>query len=410
MKPIMTLLLIVTVAQTLLSAKDKLFIVERESESLATIRDGLMRTKMKDMHNMNHGIVKFSGHEAYLISRDGYVVKFDPIDEKILAEYKTSKSAIGFVIGKNYVAVANYDDKSVDILTRDLKPIQKIETGSKNVGIKIYKNYLIFAQMDADKVTVLKDENEGKGLPKFKIYKEFDNVGKMPFDAMIREGHYIVGFFLNKAFGVIDLDKMEFKEIKITADGNKPVLKVPHFGFWSLSKDKVFIPAVGDNKVLVYDSKFHFIKNIETLGLPVFTALSPDKKYLAVTFSGKDFPKIQIIDTETLKIIKTFSFAGKVLHVRWSPSEPKLYVSVNDANQISVIDTREWFLEREIYQVEHPSGIFIYEMDSDEERRDAGVAPKKSIELLDAKKKKAEEARKIFQESLKKRAAKEEKK
>jgi len=288
MKNMIKLFLVIAIAQTFLPATDKLFIVERESESLATIRDGLMRTKMKDMHNMNHGIVKFKGHEAYLISRDGYVVKFDPIEEKVLAEYKTSKSAIGFVIGENYVAVANYDDKSVDILTRDLKPIQKIKTGSKNVGIKIYKNYLIFAQMDADKVTVLKDENEGKGLPKFTIYKEFENVGKMPFDAMIRDGNYIVGFFLNKAFGVIDLDKMTFKEVKITADGNKPVLKVPHFGFWSLSENRVFVPAVGDNKVLVYDNKFNFIKNIETLGLPVFTALSPDKKFLAVTFSGKD--------------------------------------------------------------------------------------------------------------------------
>ena len=401
MKILIKLLLGLAFVQTVVPATDKLFVVERESESLATIRDGLMRTKMHNMHNMNHGIVKFKDHEAYLISRDGYVVKFDPVDEKVLAEYKTSKSAIGFVIGKNYVAVANYDDKSVDILTRDLKPIQKIKTGSKNVGIKIYKNYLIFAQMDADKVTVLKDENEGKGLPKFKIYKEFDNIGKMPFDAMIKEGKYIVGFFLNKAFGVIDLDKMEFKEIKITADGNKQVLKVPHFGFWSIAEDKVFIPAVGDNKVLVYDPQFHFIKNIEVLGLPVFTSLSPDKKYLAVTFSGKNFPEIQIIDTKTLKVIKTFKFAGKVLHVRWSPSEPFLYVSVNDANQISVIETRDWYLEREIYQVEHPSGIFIYELDKNETRRDAGAAPQR-IELLSEKQKKEEEARKIFQEAIKK--------
>ncbi len=41
------------------------------------------------------------------------------------AEYKTSKSAIGFVIGDNFVAVANYDDKSVDILTKELKPYSK---------------------------------------------------------------------------------------------------------------------------------------------------------------------------------------------------------------------------------------------------------------------------------------------
>lgn len=355
-------MMISIVCTTMTSASEKYFVVERESESVAVIEEGLVRRHMENMHNMNHGIIKFDGDDAYLISRDGYVVKFDPKTEKIQSEYKTSKSAIGFVIGENYVAVANYDDKSVDILTRDLKPIDKIITGSKNVGIKIYKDMLVFAQMDNDKVTVLKNENRAKGLPKFKIFKEF-KVGKMPFDAMIKEHTYIVGFFLTKAFGVIDLDKMEFSEIKVTAKDNKPVLKVPHFGFWSLSEAKTFIPAVGDNAVMVYDNSFKFIKNVEMQGLPVFTSLSPDKKYLAVTFSGKDFPTIQILDTKTLKIIKTFTFKGKVLHVRWSKEYPQLYVSVNDANQINVIDTREWFLEREIFQVKAPSGIFLYQMD-----------------------------------------------
>jgi len=342
------------------TVKEKVFVVERENNSVAVIQDGLTRRHMENMHNMNHAIIKFDGKDAYLISRDGYVVKFDPITEKKEAEYKTSKSAIGFVIGKNYVAVANYDDKSVDILTRDLKPVQKIKTGSKNVGIKIYKDYLIFAQMDNDKVTVLKDEHRGKGLPKFKRVKEF-KVGKMPFDAMIEGNTYIVGFFLDKGFGVIDLDKMKYKKIAVTTKGNKPVLKVPHFGFWSLSDDKTFIPSIGDNSVLVYDKAFGFIKDIKTQGLPVFTSLSPDKRFLAVTYSGKDFPTIQIIDTNTLQIIKSFTFPGKVLHVRWSKLYPDLYVSVNDANQVSVIDTRNWVLERDIYQVERPSGIFIYE-------------------------------------------------
>ena len=350
------------------NASEKLFVVERESESVAVINRGLVKSHMENMHNMNHGIIKFDGEDAYLISRDGYVVRFDPVSEKVLSEYKTSKSAIGFVIGKNYIAVANYDDKSVDILTRDLKPIDKIITGSKNVGIKIYKDMLIFAQMDSDKVSVLKNENAGKGLPKFKPYKEF-NVGKMPFDAMIKDHTYIVGFFLSKSFGVIDLDTMKYSEIKVTAKDNKPVLKVPHFGFWSLSDDKTFIPAVGDNAVMVYDKEFNFIKNIEMQGLPVFTSLSPDKKYLAVTFSGKDFPTIQIVDTKTLKILKTFTFKGKVLHLRWSNIDEYLYVSVNghgdkrDQNKVNVINTKEWYLEREIFNIKHPSGIFIYQTD-----------------------------------------------
>ncbi len=346
---------------TAFKTNEKLFVVERESESLAIIDQGMPKGSMSGVHNMNHGVVKFDGKDGYVISRDGYIVKFDPENEKIVKEYKTSDSAIGFTIEKNYIAVANYAKKSVDILDRDLNPVQSFETGSKNVGIKTYKNYLVFSQMDNDKITVLKDKNEGKGLPSFEIYKEFNDVGVMPFDAMIKDNNFITGFFKSDFFGVVDLDTMQYSKIKILLGDKKPVLKVPHFGFWSISDGNVFIPAVGDNKVLVYTSDFKFVKNIETEGLPVFTALSPDKKYMAVTFSGDKFPVVQIIDTQTLEIVKRFEFDGKVLHVRWSNSRPNLYVAVNDTNKIAVINTKDWYLARELFNIKKPSGIFIYE-------------------------------------------------
>jgi protein NirF len=345
----------------MLNTNEKVFVVERENNSLAVIEKGLTRGHISGMHNMNHGVVKFDGKDGYVISRDGYIIKFDPVKEVILKEKKTSDSAIGFTISKNFLAVANYAKKSVDILDRDLNPIQSFETGSKNVGIKIYKDYLIFSQMDNDKITVLKDKNAGKGIPNFEIYKEFEDVGVMPFDAMIKDNNFITGFFQSDHFGVVDLDTMKYSKIKILLEDRKPVLKVPHFGFWSIGGGHVFIPAVGNNKVLVYTPDFKFVKNIETEGLPVFTALSPDKKYLAVTFSGKKFPVIQIIDTKTLKVIKRFEFDGKVLHVRWSNIKPNLYVSVNDTNKVAVLNTKDWYLSREIFQIKKPSGIFIYE-------------------------------------------------
>ncbi len=345
--------------------EEKYFIVERENSSLAVVEHGLPRAHLEDMHNMNHGVVKFDGKDGYVISRDGYIMKFDPINVKKIKEFKTSDSAIGFTINKNYIAVANYAKKSVDILDRDLNPLQSFDTGSRNVGIKIYKNYLIFAQMDNDKLTVLKDTNAGKGKPNFEIYKEFDDVGVMPFDAMITGDKYIVGFFTSKHFGVIDLDTMKYEKIKILLGDRQPVMKVPHFGFWSISGDKIFIPAVGDNKLLVYDKDFNFIQNIEIEGTPVFSALSPDEKYVAVTFSGKKFPVIQIVDTQTLKVIQRFEFDGKVLHVRWSKHTPSLYISVNDSNMVAVIDTKKWFKKRDIFQIKKPSGIFLYEYEEE---------------------------------------------
>ena len=346
---------------SMLDKEEKIFVVEREDSSLAVIEKGLTKSHIKGVHNMNHGVVKFYGKDGYIISRDGYVIKFDPEEEVILKEKKTSDSAIGFTVAKNFIAVANYAKKSVDILDRDLNPLQSFETGSKNVGIKQYKNYLVFSQMNNDKITVLKDKNEGKGLPDFEIYKEFTDVGVMPFDAMIKDNNFITGFFQSDHFGVVDLDTMKYSKIKILLDDRKPVLKVPHFGFWSIGGGHVFIPAVGNNKVLVYTPDFKFEKVIETEGLPVFTALSPDKKFLAVTFSGEKFPILQIIDTTTLEVIKRFEFDGKVLHVRWSNIRPNLYVSVNDTNKVAVLNTNSWYLSREIFQIKKPSGIFIYE-------------------------------------------------
>jgi len=339
---------------------EKIFVVEREDSSLAIIEKGLTTNHIEGMKNMNHAVVKFFENDGYVITRDGYVIKFDPINEKIIKEYKTSESAIGFEINTNYIAVANYDKKSVDILDRDLNPLQSFDTGSRNVGIKIYKDYIVFSQMDSDSITVLKDLNGGKGKPNFVVYKEFKDVGIMPFDALIKQNFFVTGFFKSPYFGVVDLDKMEYKKVDVFLDDRKPVYKVPHFGFWSVSDGNIFIPAVGDNKVFAYTDDFKFVKSIETEGLPVFTALSPDQKYMAVTFSGEKFPVLQIIDTQKMEVIHRFEFDGKVLHVRWSDSRPNLYVSVNDSNRVAVIDTNKWYISRDIFNIKKPSGIFIF--------------------------------------------------
>lgn len=338
---------------------ETLFVVERESSSLAKIGDLRIEGRIEAMHNMNHATVKFDGTDGYAISRDGYVVKFDPASGRKRAEYKTSQSAIGFVVAPRFVAVANYDNQTVDILDRDLKPLQTIVTGSKNVGIKTYKDLMIFALMDKDELWVLRDAGGGKGKPDFARVKVFSDVGAIPFDAMLKDNLYIVGFFNSPWLGVVDLDAMSYTKIPIAREENRPVLKVPHFGFWSVADTTIFVPSVGEAAVLAYDPAFHFVKRIATEGLPVFTALSPDKKLLAVTFSGKEFPVVQIIDTTTLEIARTLRFSGTVLHVRWSDASPLLYVSVNTADEVEAIDTRTWQMQASI-PVKRPSGIFLY--------------------------------------------------
>ena len=346
-------------------SKDKIFVVERENSALGVIENNLFKGEIKGMHNFNHAVVKFRDNDGYVITRDGYVIKFDPIKEKKIKEYKTSKSAIGFIIGDNYVAVANYDNKTVEILDRDLNPIQTIKTGSRNVGIKEYKDFLIFACMDSDEIWVLQDEHADSKKPWFVLYNKIENVGKVPFDAMIDKNLYVVGFFNSKNVGVLDLDTMKYKKVPLKMGKKERILKVPHFGFWSISGEYFFIPAVGNKKVFVFDHNFKLIKSIEVEGNPVFTALSPDKKWLAVTFSGKKFPVVQIVDAKRLKVVRRLKFPGMILHLRWSPNHPYLYFSVNDKDMVQAYkvdnpDPKKWWLNLE-WQIPRPSGIFIFE-------------------------------------------------
>jgi protein NirF len=356
--PIITLLILLFAATTA-TADEKLFVVERQDSSLAVIEGDKLTNRLTDMHNFNHAVVKFWKNEGFAITRDGFVIKFDPVGERKLKEYQTSKSAIGFIISDRFLAIANYDNKTVEILDHDLNPVQTINTGSKNVGIKTYKNYLVFALMDKDSLWVMEDTAPDKPLPVFKVAKKFENVGVAPFDAMLDGHHYIAGFFNSPYVGKIDLENMTFAKLQLQLGDKKPVLKVPHFGFWSLSGDQKFIPAVGDNKVFVFGKDFKYITSIETEGLPVFTSLSPDKRFLAVTFSGKHFPVVQIIDTRKLEVIQRFEFSGKILHVRWSEEKPLLYFSNNTDNKLVAYDTRTWKREF-VVDVKHPSGIFLF--------------------------------------------------
>ena len=343
-------------------AKEKVFVVEREASALSVIENDKVIGKITDLRDFNHAVVKFRDNDGYVITRDGYVIKFDPITHEKIKEFKTSKSAIGFVIGSNYVAVANYDNHTVEILDRDLNSLQVIETGSKNVGIKIYNDYLVFSAMDNDEIWVMQDINPKGKAPHFITRTIIKDAGKLPFDAMINKNLYVAGFFNSTNIGVLDLDTLSYKKVHLAMSNKQRVLKVPHFGFWSISEGNFFIPAVGNNKVFVFDHQFNFIKGIETEGMPVFTSLSPNKRYMCVTYSGKKFPVIQIIDTQKMEVIKKLEFDGKVLHVRWSNDKPLLYVSVNDSSKVEAISTKNW-QQVKTYSVAKPSGIFLFQKD-----------------------------------------------
>ncbi len=333
---------------------EKLYVVERERGGISVIENLERSGEIRDLGNLNHAIVKTDGNYSYVISRNGYFSKVDNRYDRLVKKIKPGNSGIGFTFIGDYIAIAHYDPKKVTILTKDLDKYIVVETGSRNVGIKVFYPYLVFSLMDKDQIWVL---NAEKG---FELETVIDNVGKLPFDALIDEDKYIVGFFKEKGVGILDLSNFKYKKVKFRSKNDQEVVfKIPHFGMWGIVGNRAVIPSVGERKAYVVNIKSMKVeKTIELIGLPVFISVSPDKKYAVVNYSGDKEDYITVIDLKNFKPIKNIKAGKRVMHFRFSKDGKRLYVSSYFENKLKVFDTDSFKLIKEI-TVPTPSGIFI---------------------------------------------------
>ncbi|ACO03006.1 MAG TPA: NirF protein [Persephonella sp.] len=333
---------------------EKLYVVERERGSLAVIQDGKFEGEIRDLGNLNHAIVKTDGDYSYVISRNGYFSKVDNRSDRVVRKIKPGNSGIGFTFVGDYIAIAHYDPKKVTILTKDLDKYIVVETGSRNVGIKVYYPYLVFSLMDKDQIWVL---NADKG---FELETVIDNVGKLPFDALIDGDRYIVGFFKEKGVGILDLSNFKYRKVKFRSDKDQEVVfKIPHFGMWGIVDERAIIPSVGERKAYVVNIKSMKVeKSIDLIGLPVFISVSPDRRFAVVNYSGDKEDYITVIDLKDFKPVKNIKAGKRVMHLRFSKDGKRLYISSYFENRLKIFDTDNFRIIKEI-TVPTPSGIFI---------------------------------------------------
>ncbi|MES0337401.1 MAG: cytochrome D1 domain-containing protein [Candidatus Magnetobacterium sp. LHC-1] len=333
------------------ASAEKVFVVEREREALALIEDGKLLREISGVKNLNHATVKFHKGFLYVISRDGFLSKVDLGTYEVVKSVKTGKSGIGFIFCGGFIGVANYDPKDVVILDEALNTVKVIETGSRNVGIKCRDNLLIYALMDDDQIWM---HDVSKNHEKV---KEIKTKGEMPFDAFLSDNIYVTGFFKG-GVGIVDLDTFKYTE-KETKAGSDTVFKIPHFGTWGVLNQRAFIPAVGEKKLYILDMKdFGYISSIDLVGLPVFVVVSPDKKYIAVNYSGDKDDYVSVIDPQTNKVIKTISAGKRVMHLRFSHDSKSLYVSSYFENALKTFSVDTWDVTATV-SVPTPSGVFI---------------------------------------------------
>ncbi|RPJ76351.1 MAG: NirF protein [Alphaproteobacteria bacterium] len=356
---IIGIVLSVASCSTIKSSNDneKIYIVERERESLSVVKDQKEYKTIKDLGNLNHATMKFKNGYAYVLARNGFISKIDTSTDLLVKKVKIGKSGIGITFTDSQVVVVNYDPNSVVILDLDLNVQKVIETSSRNVGVKLWNNLLVFSLMDKNEIWVLDTKDD------FKIVRKIEAVGNLPFDALIKENLYIVGFFNEGGVGVLDLKDFTYKKISLNNPSDNSTYKVPHFGYWGLVGDMAIVPMVTSNKLLVIDLKdIKRLSEIELIGRPVFASVSPDKKTLVVSYSGDKEDYISVIDTKSLTNKLDFKAGQRIMHFRFSTDGNYLYASSYFENKMHIFETNSWKKVATV-AVGTPSGIFIKEQE-----------------------------------------------
>jgi len=93
-------------------------------------------------------------------------------------------------------------------------------------------------------------------------------------------------------------------------------------------------------------------------GQPVFVEARPDGRQVWVNFAHPRNDTVQVIDTQTLKIVKTIQPGKGVLHMEFTPRGESVWVSVRDSDSVQVYDTASL---KQVAQLpaSKPSGIFF---------------------------------------------------
>jgi len=350
-------------------------IIERATGSVQVVEHstGTQLYKIEGLGDLSHASVVFSRDEkfAYVFGRDGGLTKLDILNGKIVKRIMQSGNSIGGAISQDgrLVAVSNYEPGGVKVFDADtLDLVADIPTkGANGVQSKVVGlvdapgNKFVFSLYESDEIWIADLANTTEA----KITK-FINIGHQPYDALITPDgrYYIAGLFGEDGMALLDLWHPE-KGIRHILDNygrgdeKLPVYKMPHLEGWAVAGDYAFVPAVGHNDVIVIDRQtWKQIATIPVHGQPIFVMARPDGRYMWVNFAFPNNDTLQIIDTETQKIIKTLKPGKAVLHMEFTPRGEKVWASVRDEDQVHIYDTESFKKIKEL-PVEKPSGIFF---------------------------------------------------
>jgi len=350
-------------------------IVERASGSVQIVettgKTSLFR--VDGLGDLSHASAVFSRDEryAYIFGRDGGLSKIDLLCGKLEKRIVQAGNSIGGAISQDgkLVAVSNYQPGGVKVfaadtlaLVADLPAVDGKGTSSKVVGlVDAPGQQFVYTLYDAGEIRIADMADPAK--PEVQV---FTGIGRLPYDALITPNgrYYIAGLFGEDGLAKLDLWKPQQGVQRILGDYGRgeeklPVYKMPHLEGWAMADGQLFLPAVGRHEVLVIDSNtWQETGRIAVHGQPVFVEARPDGRQVWVNFAHPRNDTVQVIDTQTLKIVKTLQPGKGVLHMEFTPRGEAVWVSVRDTDSVLVYDTASL---KQLAQLPaaKPSGIFF---------------------------------------------------
>ncbi|MDH3335590.1 MAG: protein nirF [Rhodospirillaceae bacterium] len=350
-------------------------IIERASGSVQII-ETTNRTKLfsvDGLGDLSHASVVFSRDQryAFVFGRDGGLTKIDVLLGKIVKRVVQGGNAIGGAISQDgkLVAVSNYKPGGVRVFdAQTLEMVADIPASygdgllSKTVGlVDAPGNRFVFSLYDAGETWIADfSKSSTPQITKFK------NIGLQPYDGLITPDarYYIAGLFGEDGLAMVDLWHPE-NGVKRILDGYGrgeeplPVYKMPHLEGWAQAGGNLFLPAIGRHEVLVVNATtWAEVARIPVHGQPVFAMARPDGRQIWVNFAHPLNDVVQVIDVDTMQIIKTYKPGRAVLHMEFTPRGEQVWISVRDRNVVEIYDTRTLEKISEL-PANTPSGIFL---------------------------------------------------
>ncbi|MDT8281804.1 MAG: cytochrome D1 domain-containing protein [Gammaproteobacteria bacterium] len=351
-------------------------VIERADGSVQVIETTTNTSlgRIEGLGDLSHASAVYSRDEqyAYIFGRDGGLSKIDIINRKLVKRILQSGNSIGGAISQDgrLVAVSNYTPGGVKIFDADtLELVADIPASYGNDGqrskviglVDAPGQKFVFSLWDAGEIWVADLSNSKKP-----IITKFKDIGKNPYDALITPDgrYYIAGLFGEDGMALLDMWHLDAGTRRILdgygkAEEKLPVFKMPHLEGWTIAGNRAFVPAVGHHEVLVINTQnWTEAGRIQVHGQPVFVMARPDGRYVWVNFAVPDNDTLQVIDTQSLKIVKTLTPGKGVLHMEFEPRGEEVWASVRDEDRLVVFDT-ENFKQAASLPAKKPSGIFL---------------------------------------------------